>query len=103
MRMAWFSNIENAISVERGREPRDCRGDRALDGWTGERLGAAEHACGTVLMGLPGAVDVHGRVRGVAGLRVAGASILPDAPLRGAAAPAVLVGEIAAGSFRCGA
>ncbi|MET9388752.1 GMC oxidoreductase, partial [Streptomyces sp. NPDC002928] len=37
-------------------------------------------------MGLPGAVDVHGRVRGVAGLRVAGASILPDAPLRGSAA-----------------
>jgi choline dehydrogenase-like flavoprotein len=51
-------------------------------------------------MGPSGAVDAHGRVHGVSGLRVADTSVLPDAPLRGPAATAVLVGELAADSLR---
>jgi choline dehydrogenase-like flavoprotein len=38
-------------------------------------------------------VDGYGRVHGVAGLRVADTSILPDVPSRGPAATAVLLGE----------
>lgn len=74
--------------------------DRALDRWILERLGTAQHTCGTVPMGPSGAVDAHGRVHGVAGLRVADTSILPDAPMRGPAATAVLIGELAADSLR---
>ncbi|MFI1707264.1 mycofactocin dehydrogenase MftG [Streptomyces griseoruber] len=76
--------------------------DRALDGWIRARLGTAQHTCGTVPMGPSAAVDAHGRVHGVAGLRVADTSILPDAPLRGPAATAVLIGELAARSLRYG-
>lgn len=74
--------------------------DRALDQWVRTHLGTAQHTCGTVPMGPRGAVDAHGRVHGVTGLRVADTSVLPDAPLRGPAATAVLIGELAAESLR---
>jgi len=74
--------------------------DRALDRWIHAHLGTAQHTCGTVPMGPSGAVDAHGRVHGIAGLRVADLSILPDAPMRGPAATAVLIGELAADSLR---
>jgi predicted dehydrogenase (TIGR03970 family) len=78
--------------------------DAALDGWIATRLGTALHTCGTVPFrlpdGMPGPVDAAGRVRGVAGLRVADTSILPTAPLRGPAVAAVLVGELVAASMR---
>ncbi|MFF0224122.1 mycofactocin system GMC family oxidoreductase MftG [Streptomyces sp. NPDC004629] len=76
--------------------------DRTLDAWIRARLGTAQHTCGTVPMGPSGAVDAHGRVHGVAGLRVADTSILPDAPSRGPAATAVLIGELGAASLRRG-
>ena len=76
----------------------------ALDGWIHEHLGTAQHTCGTVPMGPergPDAVvDQFGRVHGVRGLRVADTSILPDAPRRGPAATAVLVGELVADALR---
>jgi choline dehydrogenase len=46
------------------------------------------------------AVDPHGRVHGIRGLRVADTSILPAAPPRGPAATAVLIGELIAGAMR---
>jgi choline dehydrogenase-like flavoprotein len=46
------------------------------------------------------AVDAHGRVHGVNGLRVADTSIVPTAPLRGPAATAVLIGEVIADAIR---
>jgi choline dehydrogenase len=79
--------------------------DRALDRWINDHLGTAQHTCGTVPMG-PGddpwnaAVDQFGRVHGVRGLRVADTSILPDAPQRGPAATAVLIGELIAAAIR---
>jgi choline dehydrogenase-like flavoprotein len=45
-------------------------------------------------------VDQYGRVHGIAGLRVADTSILPEAPLRGPAATAVLIGERVAHAVR---
>ncbi|MFB4301734.1 mycofactocin system GMC family oxidoreductase MftG [Actinomadura sp. NTSP31] len=74
--------------------------DDLLDAWIRARLGTSQHTCGTVPMG--GAVDGHGRVHGLAGLRVADTSILPTAPLRGPAATAVLIGEVIAGAVRRG-
>ncbi|MEU9382227.1 GMC family oxidoreductase N-terminal domain-containing protein [Streptomyces sp. NPDC048279] len=70
-----------------------------LDRWIAEHLGTAQHTCGTVPMGPAdepehAAVDQYGRVHGIAALRVADTSILPDAPLRGPANTAVLIGEI---------
>ncbi|TDC82454.1 GMC family oxidoreductase N-terminal domain-containing protein [Actinomadura sp. 7K507] len=74
--------------------------DRELDRWIRSRLGTSQHTCGTVPMGPAGAVDGHGRVHGLEGLRVADTSILPSAPLRGPAATAVLVGEVIAHAIR---
>ncbi|WP_416968314.1 GMC family oxidoreductase N-terminal domain-containing protein [Streptomyces sp. 4F14] len=77
------------------------RDDQLLDAWILERLGTAQHTCGTVPLG--SAVDAYGRVRGVRGLRVADTSVLPAPPLRGPAATAVLVGEVvAAGMLQVG-
>ncbi|GAB2802675.1 GMC family oxidoreductase N-terminal domain-containing protein [Streptomyces chlorus] len=79
--------------------------DDTLDQWIREHLGTAQHTCGTVPMGpaddpRSAAVDQFGRVHGVRGLRVADTSILPDAPHRGPAATAVLIGEVIARAIR---
>ncbi|MFG2937026.1 mycofactocin system GMC family oxidoreductase MftG [Streptomyces sp. NPDC048282] len=80
--------------------------DRLLDEWILGHLGTSHHTCGTVPMGPAGdpraAVDAHGRVHGVAGLRVADTSVLPTPPLRGPAATAVLIGEVVAHAMRRG-
>ncbi len=80
--------------------------DDALDAWMLAHLGTAIHLCGSAPMGPasdPGAVvDGFGRVHGVAGLRVADTSMLPDAPSRGPAATAVLIGELVARFMRRG-
>lgn len=80
--------------------------DDALDAWMRTHLGTAIHLCGSAPMGPaadPFAVtDGFGRVHGVAGLRVADTSILPDAPSRGPAATAVLIGELVARFIRRG-
>ncbi len=74
--------------------------DAALDAWARDSLTTAVHLCGSARMGPdgdPGAVvDQRLRVRGVAGLRVADTSVLPEVPTRGPAASAVMVGERAA-------
>lgn len=78
--------------------------DRALDAWITGHLGTAHHTCGTAPMGPVDdpatVVDQYGRVHGIAGLRVADTSVLPDAPLRGPAATAVLIGELVAHAMR---
>jgi choline dehydrogenase-like flavoprotein len=50
--------------------------------------------------GADAVVDQYGRVHGIRGLRVADTSILPDAPQRGPAATAVLIGEVIADGIR---
>ena len=74
--------------------------DQLLDAWVEARLGSAAHTCGTAPMGLdtdPLAVaDGAGRVRGIAGLRIADTSLLPVVPSRGPAAAAMAVGAIIA-------
>ncbi|WP_245879236.1 mycofactocin dehydrogenase MftG [Streptomyces reticuliscabiei] len=72
--------------------------DRSLDTWIHTHLSTAHHTCATIPMGP--AVDPHGRVHGIKGLRVADTSILPTPPLRGTAATAVLIGELTANAMR---
>ncbi len=71
--------------------------DAALDAWVRPRQATTLHGCGTCRMGPdgdPGAVvDFHGRVRGVAGLRVADLSIAPRAPTAATNATAMAIGE----------
>lgn len=80
--------------------------DAALDAWMLAHLGTAIHLCGSAPMGPASdpnsVVDGFGRVHGVAGLRIADTSILPDAPSRGPAATAVLIGELVARFMRRG-
>jgi len=74
--------------------------DRQLDRWTRRHLATAIHLAGSARMGPdddPGAVvDQHLRVRGVAGLRIADTSVMPQVTSRGPAATAVMIGERAA-------
>ncbi|BAL87922.1 putative oxidoreductase [Actinoplanes missouriensis 431] len=79
--------------------------DRSLNRWIRDHLGTSQHTCGTAPMGDPddhrtSAADQYGRVHGVRGLRIADTSLLPDAPLRGPAATAVLIGELIADALR---
>ncbi|MFI9833459.1 mycofactocin system GMC family oxidoreductase MftG [Streptomyces sp. NPDC051913] len=90
-----FAEVSRAFL---GPAPGTLADDRALDAWIADHLGTAQHTCGTVPMGP--AVDQYGRVHGIAGLRVADTSILPDAPVRGPAATAVLIGELVADAMR---
>ncbi|MFE5020754.1 mycofactocin system GMC family oxidoreductase MftG [Streptomyces sp. NPDC056690] len=90
-----------------GPTPDVLAADGALDRWIANNIGTAQHTCGTVPMGpaddpRAAAVDQYGRLHGIRALRVADTSILPDAPLRGPAATAVLVGEIIADAMRRG-
>jgi choline dehydrogenase-like flavoprotein len=74
--------------------------DALLDAWIARRLGSAAHACGTAPMGGPddplAVVDGAGRVRGIAGLRIADTSILPVVPVRGPASAALATGAVIA-------
>ncbi|MFI0350286.1 mycofactocin system GMC family oxidoreductase MftG [Actinomadura sp. 9N407] len=87
-----------------GPDARTLDDDHLLDQWIRAGLGTSQHTCGTVPMGPAAdpsaAVDPHGRVHGLSGLRVADTSLLPTAPMRGPAATAVLIGELLAHAIR---
>ena len=72
----------------------------ALRDYIRQNSGTVFHACGTCAMGPePGAgavVDARLRVHGIAGLRVADASIFPRITSGNLNAPAIMVGEKAA-------
>lgn len=74
--------------------------DALLDAWIGRHLGSAAHTCGTARMGSAddplAVVDGAGRVRGVPGLRIADASVLPVVPSCGPVAAVMAVGAIVA-------
>ena len=62
--------------------PADLETDEALDGWLRRNISTSYHISGTCKMGPANdpmaVVDRQFRVRGVSGLRVADASIMPD-------------------------
>lgn len=96
-RSAAFAEISAGPA---GPTPRTLEDDGALDRWILDRLGTSVHASGSAAMGPatdPDAVvDGRGRVYGVKGLRIADTSILPEAPSRGPAYSAVVIGEVLA-------
>jgi choline dehydrogenase len=65
--------------------------------WIWQSCGSGYHPCGTVPMGPEGdegaAVDQYGRVRGVEGLFVADASIMPTVPSANINVPTLMIGE----------
>lgn len=77
--------------------PPDLDDDAALNAWIRSTHGHYWHPAGTCRMGPENdpraVVDRSGRVRGVAGLRVADASIFPSIPRATPALPTVVIGE----------
>jgi predicted dehydrogenase (TIGR03970 family) len=72
--------------------------DGALDGWIRQTVGTARHVSGTCRMGPDtdplAVVDQHCRVKGIAGLWVADASVMPRIPRSGGAhATVIMIGE----------
>jgi len=72
--------------------------DRAkLRAWIWQSCGSGYHPCGTVPMGADddrdAAVDPFGRVRGVEGLFVADASVMPTVPSANINVPTLMIGE----------
>lgn len=71
--------------------------DEQIDDWVRNSLGTAYHPCGTCRMG--GAADAEAvldpdlKVRGIAGLRVADASIMPMVISANINAPTIMIGE----------
>ncbi len=78
--------------------PRRVLDDRAsLDRFVWRITGSGYHPCGTVPMGVDGdaeaACDGRGRVRGVEGLVVADASVMPTIPMANTNLPTLMIGE----------
>ncbi|GAA1094649.1 GMC family oxidoreductase [Tsukamurella spumae] len=67
--------------------------DDDLEAWIRANVEHTYHPSCTVRMGTDGALDSQLRVRGVAGLRVADASVFPVIPRANTNMPAVVVGE----------
>lgn len=76
---------------------RTLRDREALERWIYRSCGSGYHPCGTAPMGPEGdpaaAVDGRGRVRGVEGLIVADASIMPTVPSANTNLTALMIGE----------
>lgn len=80
---------------------------QAMENWIRARVTAAWHPCGTCKMGFNGdplaVLDEQGRVRGMDGLWVADASVMPEIPRANTNIPTIMIAEklsdaIAAGS-----
>jgi choline dehydrogenase len=75
----------------------DLASDAALDAWLMRNTGTSHHVSGTCKMGPDSdpmaVVDQHGRVRGLHGLRVADASIMPDCIRANTNATTIMIGE----------
>ena len=88
--------IESRISPG----PADLADDATLDAWLQDSVSIAGHTCGTCKMGPDtdplAVVDQYCRVRGVAGIRVVDASIMPDIPRANTNATTIMIGERAA-------
>jgi choline dehydrogenase len=79
--------------------------DDEILAWIRNNSQTAYHPIGTCRMGQGPStvVDEHLRVHGIAGLRIADASIFPTMPSGNTNAPAIMVGEKAADLLRAAA
>jgi choline dehydrogenase len=75
----------------------DVQDDRALDAWISRAADTVYHPVGTCRMGpdhdAMAVVDARLRVRGIEGLRVADASVMPAITSCNTAAPTIMIGE----------
>lgn len=73
------------------------RSRRKVDAWIRSACGSGYHPCGTVPMGSDddpdAATDAHGRLRGVRGLTVGDASLMPTIPSSNIHLPTIMVAE----------
>jgi len=78
------------------------RGDEAIARWIRKNVMTTYHFCGTCRMGPEplAPVDTRLRLRGVRGIRVADASVVPSAPVSAMNAPSMLIGYRAARYIR---
>ena len=78
--------------------------DRRVDDYVRSATGICYHACGTCRMGADpdSALDPALRVRGVGGLRVVDASVMPEITSGNLNAPTVMIAEVAADLIRRG-
>jgi choline dehydrogenase len=98
---------QRAFDPWRGRELApgpDVQDDRALDAWISRVADTVYHPVGTCRMGpdhdAMAVVDARLRVRGIEGLRVADASIMPAITSCNTAAPTIMIGEKCAQMIR---
>ena len=106
LRLAEHQGLQDILGDRLEPGDVDLVSDDALDAWMLREAVTFSHISGTCKMGPPSdpmaVVDQHGRVRGVEGLRVADASIMPDL-MRAPINPAVLMlGERVADFVRQG-
>ena len=82
----------------------DAQSDEALEGFIRATGEITQHPVGTCRMGPDGdrmaVLDAELKVRGIGGLRVADASVMPNVPGGNTNAPAIMVGEKAADLIR---
>ena len=80
-RLAWFGWPSGRVLAKRA----------DLEAWIYQASGSGYHPCGTVPLGA--ATDDFGRVRGVEGLVVADASLMPTIPSSNTNLPSLMIGE----------
>lgn len=75
-----------------------------IDAWVRSMIGTAMHPVGTCAMGIgaDAVCDARLRVRGIDGLRVADASVMPRIIGGNTNAPSIMIGEKAADLIRQG-
>jgi choline dehydrogenase-like flavoprotein len=94
--------------VEERLQPTDeeLASDEALDHWMRHTVSTSQHISGTCKMGpasdAMAVVDQHGRVYGLAGLRVADASVMPDVIRANTNASTIMIAERVADFMRHG-
>ncbi|KIC09597.1 hypothetical protein RA19_14840 [Leisingera sp. ANG-M1] len=90
-----------ALTAFTGRElspGADVQNDEQIAAWLRETCHSSYHPCGTCKMGIDdlAVVDPECRVRGIDGLRVADASVMPVIPSANLNCPTMMIGEKAA-------
>ena len=95
--MAQSDDLSQYIEVRESPADADIASDRALDDWMMRSVRTSHHISGTCKMGLASdgmaVVDQYARAHGLAGLRVADASIMPDCIRANTNATSMVIGE----------